>query len=123
MFRNHSFFVILVVWSLIGSAVSAADNFPPLNVPADPKAEYDVLELIRRDDGLLEITTKRTGSSGVSYSKRLVDCDKMQMKYLGDGSTIEKMNASSASPRMSRLITGSSSHAASVYACRHIGQN
>ncbi|MFC4349604.1 hypothetical protein ACFO5Q_17270 [Kordiimonas lipolytica] len=96
-----------------------AQNFPPLQISADPSARYEVLDVTQRADGMFEIVTKRTGKSGISYAKRLVDCRSQTAKYLGDGETLESMERSKPSPRMGPLVEGSSTHAVAMYACTH----
>ena len=117
---KHS--VSLTLWALLcllGPNASRAFELPPLKVPADPYASYEVIDINQRSDGMIEIVTKRTGKSGTSYSKRLVNCQNQTAKYLGDGDTLEQMEKSKASPRMGPLVEGSSTHAAAMYACSY----
>ena len=92
----------------IALAVAAPAAFAetPLHVPSDPKASYMILQ---RDTQGVErtITTKREGSSGTTYSKRLYNCAEHTVKYLGSGESIEQMNASSPDPKMAPVISGS----------------
>lgn len=95
-------------------AVSAATS---LYVPSDSKATYTVLD---RDTTGNErtITTKRVGSSGTSYSRRLYNCADRTVKYLGSGETLEQMKASQPDPQMGPIVTGSIADYVGAEACR-----
>lgn len=77
-----------------------------ISIPSDSKAEYSVLSKGSLGD-LKTIVTKRSGSSGVSYSERAYDCSNRTVKYLGSGETLEQMKASGADKNMSEIFTGS----------------
>lgn len=64
------------------------------------------------------LTTKRVGSSGTNYSKRLFDCKAGLTKYLGTGDTIDEMNKSMPDPQMSELVQGSIAFYQWKYACK-----
>lgn len=87
-------------------SASAAFAETPLHIPSDPKASYTILQ---RDTQGVErtITTRREGSSGTTYSKRLYNCSNHTVKYLGTGDSIEQMNSSSPDPKMAPVISGS----------------
>lgn len=70
-----------------------------LSIPTDHGAEYRVLNIEGTKDMPILIT-KRIGSSGISYAKRIFDCKNKTTKYLGDGDTLTDMNNSSPSPSM-----------------------
>ncbi|WP_417824194.1 hypothetical protein [Thalassospira lucentensis] len=89
-----------------------------ISVPSD-SANYELLDLSNRADGTVEITTKRQGKSGESYSKRLVDCKNWTAKYLGDGDSLDKMKASKPDAEMWPLTKGSISSHIAAYACKH----
>jgi hypothetical protein len=89
-----------------------------VSVPTDPSAKYTILEITKRSGGMVEVTTRRAGTSGTSYSKRLVDCVNGTFKYLGEGDTIEEMKNSKPSPSMAQLVRGSISTYVSEHACR-----
>lgn len=95
-------------------AVSVAAT---LHVPSDPKAAYTILA---RDTSGNErtITTKRVGSSGTSYSRRLYNCADRTVKYLGSGETLEQMKASQPDPRMGPIVSGSIADYVGSEACR-----
>jgi hypothetical protein len=71
----------------------------PLSIPSDPGVKYYVLNKEGTKDMPI-LVTKRIGSSGTSYAKRIFDCKNKTTKYLGDGDTIAEMNNSSPSPSM-----------------------
>jgi hypothetical protein len=95
-------------------AVSGAAT---LHVPSDSKATYTILA---RDTSGNErtITTKRVGSSGTSYSRRLYNCADRTVKYLGSGETLDQMRASQPDPRMGSIVKGSIADYVGAEACR-----
>lgn len=89
----------------------------PLHIPSDSKANYLVLE--KGGSGPQRtIVTKRTGSSGTSYSKRLYDCSNGTVKYLGSGDSPEEMRRSKPDPRMGPIVEGSIAYYVGREACR-----
>ena len=89
----------------------------PLSVPSDSKAKYTVLQKGASGNNRT-ITTKREGSSGVSYSKRLYNCSESTVKYLGSGDTMEQMKASKPDPGMAPIVPGSIAYYVGAEACR-----
>jgi hypothetical protein len=97
------------------TTVLAAEK--PLHIPSDPKASYLVLE--KGGSGSQRtIVTKRTGSSGTSYSKRLYDCSNGTVKYLGSSDSLEGMKRSKPDPKMGPIVEGSIAHYVGLEACR-----
>ena len=102
-----------------------------ISIPTDPSAKYTLVEVVRRPDNLVEVTSRRDGKSGTSYAKRLVDCENARFVYLGDGDTVEEMRENenmwkerAASegkpfPDMAGLTPGSISTYVSEYGCRN----
>ncbi|MDP1927083.1 MAG: hypothetical protein Q8K62_01090 [Thiobacillus sp.] len=89
----------------------------PLHIPSDPKASYLVLE--KGGSGSQRtIVTKRTGSSGTSYSKRLYDCSNGTVKYLGSSDSLDGMRRSKPDPRMGPIVEGSIAYYVGLEACR-----
>jgi len=74
-----------------------------LSIPSDSGASYYVIKKEGSKDMPILIT-KRIGSSGTTYAKRIFDCQNKTTKYLGDGDSIAAMNRSSPSPRMGGII-------------------
>jgi len=97
MIRN----LFLLVISLTVCAATQAQE--SVAVPSDPSARYTLLEVTKRQDGLIESLTRRDGRSGTSYAKRLIDCSGGTFKYLAEGDTLASMKASGGSNPMGRL--------------------
>ncbi len=97
------------------TTVLAAEK--PLHIPSDAKASYLVLE--KGGSGSQRtIVTKRTGSSGTSYSKRLYDCSNGTVKYLGSSDSLEGMKRSKPDPKMGPIVEGSIAYYVGLEACR-----
>jgi len=106
----------------ITETVSAATGQEiAFDVPADSRAEYQLLSVVKNDEGLLVATTRRTGSSGSSYSVREIDCARQLFRYIGDGDTLDQAMTPLQNPgTMATLVAGSSSHAAVQIACSQL---
>ena len=92
----------------------------PIVINSDT-AKYFVLEKnmkVKNNKNLRSIVTKRVGSSGVSYSKRLYDCKNNTVKYLGSGDTIEQMNKSKEDVKMSPIVNGSIAYEVGLIICK-----
>ncbi|MCY1293895.1 hypothetical protein D9M70_431680 [compost metagenome] len=89
----------------------------PLQVPSDPGGRYFVLGLSGGKDERT-IITKRVGSSGTSYSKRLYRCSDFTTKYLGTGETFDEMEISRPDPHMTLVVSGSIAAFVGRAACR-----
>jgi hypothetical protein len=98
-----------------GIAININQEIP---VPSDTRAKYYFLEKGGTADRPT-LTTKRAGPSGISYSKRLFDCDAQTFRYLGEGDSIEAMERTLPNPdeKMSDLVEGSISWWLWSYAC------
>lgn len=106
---------------LLFSVVPAYTKAEPLSVPSDPRASYDVLSVERAPNaGEVFITTQRTGPSGSSFAKRLVNCQEQTFRYVGDADTFEELKAQNLEGQMGPLVNGSISWFAAKYACGHI---
>lgn len=101
----------------------SAGGYKPISfsVQADPGVEYVIFDVIKRPDGLVEIISRRWGSSGVSYAKRLVNCRNWTFKYLSEGDTIAELAVPKPDEDMSQLTPGSSSTVVSYYGCNSVG--
>ncbi|MNY79881.1 hypothetical protein D3C86_2207080 [compost metagenome] len=66
---------------------------------------------------LRTIVTRREGSSGASYSRRLYDCSANTVKYLGTGDSLEAMRTSRADPGMAPIVEGSIAYYVGIEAC------
>jgi hypothetical protein len=100
---------------IISTFAYAAES--PLSIPSDSKAQYFVLE--KSGNGLERtIVTKRMGSSGTSYSKRLYNCKSSTVKYLGTGDSLTEMASSRADQNMAPIVEGSIAYYVGVEACK-----
>jgi hypothetical protein len=90
-----------------------------LAVPSDPKAKYFVLDLQWLNQSVFEITTRREGVSGTSYSKREIDCSKMQFRYTGDAGSLIELSRQNLDSAFGSLVEGSISQVVSSYVCRN----
>jgi hypothetical protein len=85
--RRSAFIAISFSVLLVSCASYAGEA---INVPSDHKASYSLVEL-NGAGRYVEITTKRDGPSGTSYTKRGVDCETHQYKYLAEGETLAEL--------------------------------
>jgi len=99
-----------------GPATNITSTGELLSVPSDPKARYFVTEIVRRDDKLMEIATRREGPSGTSYAIRLVQCQPLKFGYIADADSPDGIVRNEA-PEMSDLVSGSISDIVSRWAC------
>ena len=91
----------------------------PITINSDI-GKYFVLEKnmkVNNNKNLRSIVTKRVGSSGVSYSKRLYDCKNNTVKYLGTGDSIDAMNKSKEDVNMSSVVAGSIAYEVGLIIC------
>lgn len=90
----------------------------PYGVPADPNAAYSLVGVRSADDGNIIAMTRRIGPSGVSFSRREIDCRRQRARYIGEGDTYREAERAAANPgEMASSIEGSSTHAAVQVAC------
>jgi len=100
------------------SAPATNEGGTPYTVPSDARASYVLLSVKPGDDGHIIAMTRRTGSSGISYSNREIDCAAQLARYIGEGDTREEAEKPSPNPgEMASLVEGSSTHAAVQVAC------
>ncbi len=108
--------LVFAIAVLATSAIASAAE-KPLVVPTDAKAKYTILEI----DGKYPnrtIVTKRVGSSGTSYSKRIYNCSNNTVKYLGSGDTLAEMARSKPDPKMAPIIPQSIADYVGRQACK-----
>lgn len=91
-----------------------------LTIPSDSAVKYFVLE-INGKGSYRTIVTKRAGAAGVSFSKRIYNCNKGTVKYLGSGRSIEEMNSSVPDPKMSAITNKSIAYYLQYHACKNLG--
>ena len=107
--------VLLALLAVVAPATVAAEK--AMAVPTDAKAKYTILETGGKWPNRT-IVTRRIGSSGTSYSKRLYDCSNNSVKYLGTGDTLTEMAQSKADPRMAPIVEQSIADYVGRQACK-----
>ena len=108
-------FALLLILVSTSSSTFAAER--PLVVPTDAKARYTILE-IGGNYPNKTIVTRRVGSSGTTYSRRIYDCSTRMVKYLGSGDTVAEMNSSRPDPRMAPIVERSIADYVGREACK-----
>lgn len=88
-----------------------------LAVPTDAKAKYTILEIGGKWPDRT-IVTKRVGSSGTSFSKRIYNCSNNTVKYLGSGDTLIDMGKSNPDPKMAPVVPQSIADYVGRQACK-----
>ncbi|MDU5454474.1 MAG: hypothetical protein E6095_13215 [Pseudescherichia vulneris] len=107
----------LLLLSFTMFSFSAIAGAYQIQVPTDSKATYTVLD--KKSQGSLRtITTKREGSSGVTFSQRIYNCEANEVKYLGSGDSLEEMNNSNPDPNMSPIVSESIAYYLGREACK-----
>jgi hypothetical protein len=89
-----------------------------VNVPTDSRASYRILRTGKLKNGNIEVVSQRNGPSGVSYSKREVNCRNMTFRYTAEGDTLQELNDPYQKGAMAPLTEGSISTYISRAACR-----
>lgn len=113
-------FISTTLNAVDGNLTNTANEGTPIVINSDT-AKYFVLEKnmkVNNNKDLRSIVTKRVGSSGVSYSKRLYDCKNYTVKYLGTGDTIEQMNKSKEDVNMGAITYGSIAYEVGLIICK-----
>ena len=103
--------------AMLAASTGASAAEKPLVVPSDAKAKYTILETGGKWPNRT-IVTKRVGSSGTSYSKRLYNCSNNTVKYLGSGDTLADMARSKPDPRMAPIVPQSIADYVGRQACK-----
>jgi hypothetical protein len=100
------------------AAAGAAQAGPKISVPSDPRAAYELVSRSTLPNGRLSVVTKRSGPSGVSYSRREIDCRAMTFRYTGDGDSLAALDRPYAKGTMGPLTPQSISTYVAQAACR-----
>lgn len=112
----------LIIGCFISVPVFGAEKYlSTLSIPSDAGARFFVLEKSGSPEARI-IVTKRVGSSGTSYSKRLYNCKYDNVKYLGSGSTLSAMETSQPDPDMASIVEGSIAYYVGIEACKQVGK-
>lgn len=115
-----------IVASLLASIADPSNaREVEIPVPSDPNARYYLLNLVPMDGATLQIESRREGTSGISFSVRLVDCaagtyDAIYSAYDGEPRS-EVFPILDASPNMGLLTDQSISWYVSRFACTKLG--
>jgi hypothetical protein len=107
----------LLLTAFLALPLSAIGAEAAFQIPSDPKATYQILERGKAGANPT-LLYKRTGPSGVSYSKRVFDCKNRTTKYLGNGDTLQELKTSTPEPKMYPLVDGSIADGLWARACR-----
>lgn len=126
--ENGKYSVASQAWNTVKTASTPSTSEPytrresaavekALSVPSDSNAQFFVLEK-GGSGNQRTIVTKRVGSSGTSYSKRLYNCTDNTVKYIGSGDSLSAMAASRADPNMGPIVQGSIAYYVGIEACQ-----
>lgn len=98
-------------------ASAAAPAGVGLPVPSDPRARYFILARAGTA-ARLAVTTQRIGPSGVTYSRRELDCARRRVRYPGTGDTRDAAErGDGVEPDMAPVVDGSIAYSVWAYAC------
>ncbi len=94
-----------------------------IRVLKDPNTVYE--EIGRRDlsGGIVEITTRRTGSQGTTYARREISCRDWTFRYTGNAPTPEELAGIYVNSPFVPLEHGSVSGYIALYVCRTTSQS
>lgn len=103
-----------------GQADAKAIPAKEITVPSDMKARYYAESVSITKAGRARIVSKRIGPSGTSYSNRECDCGRSTYRTLGDGETLDEMQASTPEQKMVKLVhDGNGFGSISFHVCDH----
>lgn len=91
-----------------------------ISVPSDPAASFYMMDKVVEQGGGRVIITRRVGSSGESWSRRIYDCGEYTVKYLGTGATRAAMDAGKPDPNMTRVLPRTIADDVGRVACRGV---
>lgn len=111
MYR-HLFALGMLATSIVSLAAER-----DLDIPTDAKAKYTILAIGGKWPDRT-IVTRRIGSSGTSYSKRIYNCSNNTVKYLGSGDTLVEMGRSHPDPKMVPIVQQSIADYVGRQACK-----
>ena len=108
---------VLAASVLLSTSAHAGNK--PLSVPADWRAKYFVVDKSWRG-GERVIVMKRVARDGTRYSKHLYNCEKNTVRSLGEGGSLEEMEAVEPETKMGLITPDSISYFISIEACRYL---
>lgn len=83
--------------SKLPSALPVLPEGDRFTVVSDPKAQYFLISHRKMQSGNIEALTKRIGPSGISHSRREIDCETSRSRYLGSGDKLEDASSDALS--------------------------
>jgi len=117
--RKYAFLSFICFFVLVGVFANVAETVEVLKIDSDPKASYYVTDTEILSEKLVEISTRREGSSGTSYAIRLVQCDPLRFGYIADGDSLNEL-VRDETPKMGALVSDSISDVISRHACTKV---
>ncbi len=91
-------------------------------VPSDRSADYWYFDLEKLGNRQIKVSTKRRGSSGTSYSRRIIDCGRSRFSYIKEAdSWSQYYNQREMSVNWSGLVEGSISFWVAYDTCQAAG--
>src|SRR3546814_18366511 len=75
---------------------------------SDPKVSNRIVKISKMPNGHLEVTNRRDGTSGTSFSRREIDCRSYEYRYLGEGDTLTEAEEDSSNIGSMSELTGTS---------------
>jgi len=98
--------VLIAGLSGLFGVLSAAADDTPINIQTDIEGQYFLVE----EGGSFSMPTlvvKRVAPDTTHYIKREFDCDARTVRYLGEGESLEEMQASQPDSEASPIVKGS----------------
>jgi len=89
----------------------------PMHIYSDPGTAYEVAAISGKSRGIVTIMTKRSGRSGISYTRRECDCDNGTGRMIGDGASKSAALQNRPAEPFYRLSAGSISAEVCAFAC------
>lgn len=107
--------IIFAFFILVSSQVYAAEA---IHVPTDAKGVYEVIALEKPSDLERILTSRRTGPSGVVFTRIFIDCHSQTFRVTNEGETLEEMESRKfEDKKMIALVEGSSKYYQVQFAC------
>jgi hypothetical protein len=88
-------------------AEPATEGFS-IPAPSDPNASYRIVKISKMPNGHLEVTSRRDGTSGTSFSRREIDCRSYEYRYLDERDTLAEAEKDGSNIGSMSGLTGTS---------------
>lgn len=98
---------------------SAATEGAAIFIPSDAKATYTVIGVYSVDRSHAKIEVARDGTSGRTYSSRIVNCDNWTYVLVGSGDSQDEMRIELSAGKEQSVLAGSVAYYIAKYACSH----